>query len=352
REKTGVNAGFETIADVEKYGERAYACLIHPHLEALGVRDMHADNAARAIGVASAIMNFSRSLPLLLPQKRCDLPRDLVEKHKIDLDALYADPRPKPELCEAIYEFSTKGYTRLCGVAEIYVPNSPKQGFPALLAAVPVKECGNNAGWALTESSMDLVRRTALASQICYFLVHIMLAIHVMSVAGVLNPKFDRSIGGYYGPAAGALSFVITHRVLAAAPLYSAFYYTLLPTATLAAVFAAALLVPNADCAKDARITVFIGEDEDVEATVSLGDYSVFSKIVAAMCLVWHLPWLLWYHTPKPAGWALMLAFVPLCARGIHSFVLLRMSPATGVQVLDDDDDGSSNGGNNDKHSH
>ncbi|KAJ1819941.1 hypothetical protein LPJ60_003492 [Coemansia sp. RSA 2675] len=140
REKTGVNAGFETIADVEKYGERAYACLIHPHLEALGVRDMHADNAARAIGVASAIMNFSRSLPLLLPQKRCDLPRDLVEKHKIDLDALYADPRPKPELREAIYEFSTKGYTRLCGVAEIYVPNSPKQGFPALLAAVPVKE--------------------------------------------------------------------------------------------------------------------------------------------------------------------------------------------------------------------
>ncbi|KAJ2689831.1 hypothetical protein IWW39_001176 [Coemansia spiralis] len=217
---------------------------------------------------------------------------------------------------------------------------------------VQLLQSGNNAGWALTESSMDLVRRTALASQICYFLVHIMLAIHVMSVAGVLNPNFDRSIGGYYGPAAGALSFVITHRVLAAAPLYSAFYYTLLPTATLAAVFAAALLVPNADCAKDARITVFIGEDEDVEATVSLGDYSVFSKTVAAMCLVWHLPWLLWCHTPKPAGWALMLAFVPLCARGIHSFALLRMSPATGVQVLDDDDDDSSNGGNNDKHSH
>ncbi|KAJ2012910.1 hypothetical protein IWW57_006197, partial [Coemansia sp. S610] len=259
---------------------------------------------------------------------------DLVEKHKIDLDALYADPRPKPELREAIYEFSTKGYTRLCGVAEIYVPNSPKQGFPALLAAVPVKEWFER----LERADFDVFDKR--------------LQRRTLGLPGVLNPKFDRSIGGYYGPAAGALSFVITHRVLAAAPLYSAFYYTLLPTATLAAVFAAALLVPNADCAKDARITVFIGEDEDVEATVSLGDYSVFSKIVAAMCLVWHLPWLLWCHTPKPAGWALMLAFVPLCARGIHSFVLLRMSPATGVQVLDDDDDGSSNGGNNDKHSH
>ncbi|KAJ2874426.1 hypothetical protein GGH93_002438 [Coemansia aciculifera] len=140
RENTGARTSFETVADVEKYGERAYACLIHPHLEALGVRDMHADNAARAIGVATAIMNFSRSLPLLLPQRRCDLPKDLIEKHNIDLEALYAHPRPTPELREAIYEFSTKGYTRLCGVAEIYVPNSPKQGFPALLAAVPVKE--------------------------------------------------------------------------------------------------------------------------------------------------------------------------------------------------------------------
>ncbi|KAJ2331292.1 hypothetical protein GGI00_003321 [Coemansia sp. RSA 2681] len=140
RAKTGAKSAFGTVADVEKYGERAYACLIHPHLEALGVRDMHADNAARAIGVATAIMNFSRSLPALLPQGRCDLPKDLVCKHKIDLETLYADPRPTPELREAIYEFATKGYTRLCGVAEIYIPSSPRQGFPALLAAVPVKE--------------------------------------------------------------------------------------------------------------------------------------------------------------------------------------------------------------------
>ncbi|KAJ1840912.1 NADH dehydrogenase (ubiquinone) complex I, assembly factor 6, partial [Coemansia sp. RSA 486] len=50
RERMLESPTFETVADVEKYGERAYACLIHPHLEALGVRDMHADNAARAIG--------------------------------------------------------------------------------------------------------------------------------------------------------------------------------------------------------------------------------------------------------------------------------------------------------------
>ncbi|KAI9502217.1 hypothetical protein GGI25_005985 [Coemansia spiralis] len=140
RENTLMQKGFKTTEDVEKYGERAYACLIHPHLEALGIRDMHADNAARAIGVATAIMSFTRSLPLLLAQRRCDLPRDIVEKHNVDLEDLFDHPRLTPALQEAIYEFATKGYTRLCGVAEIYVPSSPKAAFPALLAAVPVKE--------------------------------------------------------------------------------------------------------------------------------------------------------------------------------------------------------------------
>ncbi|KAJ2808867.1 NADH dehydrogenase (ubiquinone) complex I, assembly factor 6 [Coemansia guatemalensis] len=140
RERTLAQPKFATVADVEKYGERAYACLIHPHLEALGVRDMHADNAARAIGIATAIMNFTRSLPLLLGQGRSDLPLDIVERHKVDIDTLCRDPQPTPALREAVYEFATIGYTRLCGVAEIYVPSAPKAAFPALLAAVPVKE--------------------------------------------------------------------------------------------------------------------------------------------------------------------------------------------------------------------
>ncbi|KAI8320920.1 hypothetical protein GQ54DRAFT_198152 [Martensiomyces pterosporus] len=140
REKALAKPVFDTTRDVEAYGERAYACLIHPHLEALGVRDMHADNAARAIGQATAVMNFTRSLPRLLAQGKCDLPRDLLHKHGVDLADLYANPRPTPSLQEAVFEFATKGYTRLCGVAEIYVPSSPKEGFPALLAAVPVKD--------------------------------------------------------------------------------------------------------------------------------------------------------------------------------------------------------------------
>ncbi|KAJ2719697.1 hypothetical protein GGI07_005053 [Coemansia sp. Benny D115] len=140
REKMLTSPNFETVAEVEKYGERAYACLIHPHLEALGVRDMHADNAARAIGVATAIANSVRSLPLLLSQGRCDLPRDLVSQHRIDLEDLFNHPRPTPELQAAVYDLATKGYTRLCGVAEIYVPSSPRAAFPALMAAVPVKE--------------------------------------------------------------------------------------------------------------------------------------------------------------------------------------------------------------------
>ncbi|KAJ2377870.1 hypothetical protein IW150_001135 [Coemansia sp. RSA 2607] len=132
-------AGFATVADVERYGERAYACLLHPHLEALGVRDMHADNAARAIGVATAIAATARSLPLLLAHRRCDLPADLVARHAVDLDDLYAAPRPTPQLQAAVYDLATRAYTRLCGAAEVYAPAAPPAAFPALLTAVPVK---------------------------------------------------------------------------------------------------------------------------------------------------------------------------------------------------------------------
>ncbi|KAJ2356870.1 hypothetical protein GGF43_001807 [Coemansia sp. RSA 2618] len=134
------DAGFASTRDVEKYGERAFACLIHVHLEALGVRDMHADNAARAIGVASAVAGFLRALPAAVPAGRCDLPRELLGKHGVDVDALARDPGPTPQLREAVYEFATLGYTKLCGVAELYVPNAPRPAFPALLAAIPVKE--------------------------------------------------------------------------------------------------------------------------------------------------------------------------------------------------------------------
>ncbi|KAJ2867267.1 hypothetical protein FB639_004955, partial [Coemansia asiatica] len=140
RERALDSPTFETVADVERYGERAYACLIHPHLEALGVRDMHADNAARAIGVATAIVNFTRSVPLLLAQSRCDLPRDLIARHQVDLDKLYRNPQSTAELQSVVYELATKAYTRLCGVAEIYVPSAPRAAFPALMAAVPAKE--------------------------------------------------------------------------------------------------------------------------------------------------------------------------------------------------------------------
>ncbi|KAJ2780234.1 hypothetical protein GGI15_003609 [Coemansia interrupta] len=139
RERSLAAAGFATVADVERYGERAYACLLHPHLEALGVRDMHADNAARAIGVATAIAVTSRSLPQLLAQRRCDLPADLVAAHNVDLDDLYAAPRSTPQLQAAVYDLATRAYTRLCGAAEVYAPAAPRAAFPALLAAVPVK---------------------------------------------------------------------------------------------------------------------------------------------------------------------------------------------------------------------
>ncbi|KAJ2660930.1 hypothetical protein IW148_003604 [Coemansia sp. RSA 1199] len=128
-----------SLDDLQRHGERTIACLVHAHLESLGVRNMHADNAARAIGISSTIARMLRTMPEQLARGRCDLPRDLIAKHSIDVQELYKSPKNTPELQNAVYEVATTAYTKLCGVAELYIPNSPRQALPALLPAVPTK---------------------------------------------------------------------------------------------------------------------------------------------------------------------------------------------------------------------
>ncbi|KAJ2897021.1 hypothetical protein GGI21_002983 [Coemansia aciculifera] len=166
-----------------------------------------------------------------------------------------------------------------------------------------------------------------------------MMSVHTMSVSGVLDATFDRLMSGYYGALAGALSFVVTHRVIATFPLYSAVYYSVLPLASLAFVTVAAAMVPRAARAKGARTAIVIGENYDVEASVSLDGYSAFSKTIAVLYLLWHLPWLVWSHAPELARCAPALVFIPMCARGVHSFALLLISPATSVQVVGENED-------------
>ncbi|KAJ2111845.1 hypothetical protein IW139_003372 [Coemansia sp. RSA 353] len=133
------STAINTLDDLQKHGERTIACLIHAHLESLNVRNMHADNAARAIGVSSTISHMLRSMPEQLAHGRCDLPRDILAKHNINVQELYKAPKNTPELQNAVYEVATTAYTKLCGVAELHIPNSPRQALPALLVAVPVK---------------------------------------------------------------------------------------------------------------------------------------------------------------------------------------------------------------------
>ncbi|KAJ2481451.1 hypothetical protein IWW56_001779 [Coemansia sp. RSA 2131] len=133
------DSSISSLDDLQRHGERTIACLVHAHLESLGVRNMHADNAARAIGISSTIARMLRTMPEQLAHGRCDLPRDLIAKHSIDVQELCKSPKNSPELQNAVYEVATTAYTKLCGVAELHIPNSPRQALPALLPAVPTK---------------------------------------------------------------------------------------------------------------------------------------------------------------------------------------------------------------------
>ncbi|PVZ96656.1 hypothetical protein BB558_004250 [Smittium angustum] len=127
---------YKNISDIEKFGEQSAACNIHAHLESLGVRDMNADNGARLIGQAESIANVLKNIPYMASMNKCQIPEDLLEKYNIK--EIGKDKKSK-SLENAVYDMASVGFTRLCGVAEIYVPNSPKNAFSAFLSAVPLK---------------------------------------------------------------------------------------------------------------------------------------------------------------------------------------------------------------------
>ncbi|OLY82740.1 NADH dehydrogenase (ubiquinone) complex I, assembly factor 6 [Smittium mucronatum] len=127
---------FSTISDLEKFGEKSKACAIHSHLEVLGVRDLNADNGARLIGQAWMIADLIKAIPSIsTSSKRSEIPLELINKYNIDINLISQKAQPK-ELENAVYDMASIGFIRLCGVTEIYIPNSPKHAFPAFLYAV------------------------------------------------------------------------------------------------------------------------------------------------------------------------------------------------------------------------
>jgi phytoene/squalene synthetase len=80
---TSCEATSDTLAEAEVFAEQTNSTMLYLALEAVGVRDVHADHAASHVGKAVGLCAMLRSLPVHCRQGQVFLPAALLAKHGI-----------------------------------------------------------------------------------------------------------------------------------------------------------------------------------------------------------------------------------------------------------------------------
>ncbi|KAJ2719696.1 hypothetical protein GGI07_005052 [Coemansia sp. Benny D115] len=183
--------------------------------------------------------------------------------------------------------------------------------------------------------------RSALAAQMCYFFLYALLSVHLLSLSNVAGSYIDSLASEYYGPAAATLAFALTYKLVTALPGYACAFSTILPLSALAITTVTAACVQRASEKERTRLILVHVEDRDsLTVRVDLGNCARFSWALAGLGLLFHLPWILWSNSWMQSSWVAALAYVCICARGLHPFALMHMSPALTMRVV-----GESGGG-------
>ncbi|ESO96592.1 hypothetical protein LOTGIDRAFT_202114 [Lottia gigantea] len=79
---------FQTIQDVEDYGEKTMSSLNYLHLQVLGIENIHADHAASHIGKAQSLITLLRATPYHAGKRQVNLPTDLLIKNKVSEESI------------------------------------------------------------------------------------------------------------------------------------------------------------------------------------------------------------------------------------------------------------------------
>lgn len=123
----------DTMEALEAYGEATASPLLQLSLEALGVRDHAASEAARHIAIAWALVGIARAVPFHARQRRILIPRTVLEEENVDRGAVLA-MKPSPGLERAVLRLSQAAWLHL-NAARAARAAVPAAAFPALLSA-------------------------------------------------------------------------------------------------------------------------------------------------------------------------------------------------------------------------
>ncbi len=128
------------LAALEDYVEATSSCLIYLALEALGVDDPAAGEAARHIGIAYALAGLLRAMPYLTANRRPIIPLDIAARHRLDPYGC-REAQGGPALRDAVAEIAE------AAAYHLRAARSPRSAADA--AALPALLPGVIAGHAL-----------------------------------------------------------------------------------------------------------------------------------------------------------------------------------------------------------
>ncbi|XP_066572037.1 NADH dehydrogenase (ubiquinone) complex I, assembly factor 6 isoform X2 [Amia ocellicauda] len=138
REKDMEDQAYRNLQELESYSENTQSSLLYLLLEALGVRDVHADHAASHIGKAQGIITCLRAIPYNSQRRKVYLPMDICMLHGVSQEDFIRGSREK-NVRDVVYDIASQAHTHLQH-ARTFTKNVPLNAFPALLHTVALED--------------------------------------------------------------------------------------------------------------------------------------------------------------------------------------------------------------------
>ncbi|XP_078473644.1 NADH dehydrogenase (ubiquinone) complex I, assembly factor 6-like isoform X1 [Lampetra planeri] len=139
RERNLSDRAYGSVGELETYAENTQSSLLYLTLEALGVRDIHADHAASHIGKAQGVATCLRAVaPLAARRRRVFLPLDLCLLHGVSQEQLLRGNRDRA-VRDLVYDLASQAHAHL-EHARSFSRNVPKAATIAFLPTVAVED--------------------------------------------------------------------------------------------------------------------------------------------------------------------------------------------------------------------
>lgn len=138
REKNLGEGAYRSIRELESYAENTQSSLLYLTLEALGVRDVHADHAASHIGKAQGIVTCLRATPYHSHRRRPLLPMDICALHGASQEDFVRQKRDK-NVRDVIFDVASQAHLHL-EHARSFRQSVPARAFPAFLPTVALED--------------------------------------------------------------------------------------------------------------------------------------------------------------------------------------------------------------------